>query len=618
MDAEYLKDTVGDVLAQGLAATIIRNPPDSVQYLAQWLLSYVDNQNADEQKQEQREVEEQLLAKAEQEENERELEKQNKTEVKKQREDEKDEAIVKLLQESTDFDAMLEQFVELLRDRVGASSAYVGEVDNGETLNYIAATPNSAHLLEQKLQRNQGVTWEIFEDQPENNEQEEEEDATEENEENEDGTPVAPKEKKEKKEPTLPSVYVPNVLMGPKSDQVHFFKSPGVGCYYAVRIRFQSCLNDGTLEETLERESSIIEQKREEDAQHLAEKQAASEEDGEEEEEAEVDENETEEEAENRRSRRKKAQVEEVEPEPETEEQVAARLAAERAAEEEYLISKLSKKQRDLALSLDSLGQANRFNAQQLSLINKYAILLQQNMDRLDKALFKIEKEKRKSLVDLTRTHEEKDEEERATELEQLSEELLSEGKPNTTADAQYRYRYNLLVSLKPTILDFASHHVFRGPLVVLQALFYLLEYPKEDICNAEEQPDWKKMKTKISDELYTKFQEYDPRAPTIKTKKGSKYNSPENIINLLASVEYEEVRERNYPLAEIYNFIKDALSLKQQAQEERAEAKRQAEREKQEREAAERAAAEAAEEGAEGEQEGEEGEAEAEENADE
>ena len=43
MDVDYLKKNVGETLATGLAAVVMNNPPDSVDFLAKWLLNYVEN-----------------------------------------------------------------------------------------------------------------------------------------------------------------------------------------------------------------------------------------------------------------------------------------------------------------------------------------------------------------------------------------------------------------------------------------------------------------------------------------------------------------------------------------------------------------------------------------------
>ena len=47
MDVEYLKTNVGETLATGLANVVMCNPPDPVDFLAKWLLNYVDHVKAD-------------------------------------------------------------------------------------------------------------------------------------------------------------------------------------------------------------------------------------------------------------------------------------------------------------------------------------------------------------------------------------------------------------------------------------------------------------------------------------------------------------------------------------------------------------------------------------------
>lgn len=42
MDAQWLKDNVGDVLSTGVTAVILANPADPVEYLAHWLLKQVE------------------------------------------------------------------------------------------------------------------------------------------------------------------------------------------------------------------------------------------------------------------------------------------------------------------------------------------------------------------------------------------------------------------------------------------------------------------------------------------------------------------------------------------------------------------------------------------------
>lgn len=49
MDAQYLKESVGPALAKGLAATSLARPQDPIEYLANWLIKYVENDTRDKQ-----------------------------------------------------------------------------------------------------------------------------------------------------------------------------------------------------------------------------------------------------------------------------------------------------------------------------------------------------------------------------------------------------------------------------------------------------------------------------------------------------------------------------------------------------------------------------------------
>ena len=46
MDFRYLKQHVGDALAQGLSDVACAQPKDPVEHLGKWLLKYIDNQSA--------------------------------------------------------------------------------------------------------------------------------------------------------------------------------------------------------------------------------------------------------------------------------------------------------------------------------------------------------------------------------------------------------------------------------------------------------------------------------------------------------------------------------------------------------------------------------------------
>ena len=66
------------------------------------------------------------------------------------------------------------------------------------------------------------------------------------------------------------------------------------------------------------------------------------------------------------------------------------------------------------------------------------------------------------------------------------------------------------MIGLKQVISEFRSYNVFRGPISVLETLFYLLDYSKAEVTTSEGKPDWKKMRMKFGDELFQRIKDYE------------------------------------------------------------------------------------------------------------
>lgn len=49
MDTAYLKKTLGDSLSRCLAEVSEKRPRDPIEYIAQWMYKYIENQNFDAQ-----------------------------------------------------------------------------------------------------------------------------------------------------------------------------------------------------------------------------------------------------------------------------------------------------------------------------------------------------------------------------------------------------------------------------------------------------------------------------------------------------------------------------------------------------------------------------------------
>jgi hypothetical protein len=87
-------------------------------------------------------------------------------------------------------------------------------------------------------------------------------------------------------------------------------------------------------------------------------------------------------------------------------------------------------------------------------------------------------------------------------------------------ADEIRKIRYRFLTELfqkdkwKNELLGFNNFKVVKHARI-LQSLFYLLKYPKEDICEAgTNKLFWKKAKKFFSEDILKKIEEYSPYGP--------------------------------------------------------------------------------------------------------
>lgn len=184
MDAAYLQSTLGDLLSEGLAATLLRNPPDKIEFLAQWLRKSVEEKSG--QQAREKEVEALKIKDGEREQGEqREEQKQAAAEASKiSTGEEREKQFRNLIDSAQSADALLPAFLQFLRDLSGASSAYVGKLEQPAAdsdalpaLKYVAATPENEWLTEKRLDSKKGkVTFELFGEEEPEEEPEEEED----------------------------------------------------------------------------------------------------------------------------------------------------------------------------------------------------------------------------------------------------------------------------------------------------------------------------------------------------------------------------------------------------------------------------------------------------------
>lgn len=447
-----------------------------------------------------------------------------------------------LLNAAEDYEDLLELFCVKLKDSVGASGVYIARLqtsDDAEQLKYVAADKDNRFLVDNTIEAGNGVTFDLF--QPEEEEiRDDEDEELDEDDDMDDLDSVDGDAKAEIKDDTK-TVFVPNVLMGPQADNVHFHRLPRTGCYLAMHLGYEATLNDDVLEEAVLREQKIKEDR------------AIREEEEEEDDEDEYEE--------------KKPELDE------TADEKAVRLAKEQRVKDEedesLLLSELQLEQVEYALCLDTLDQNRRFTPEEVTKIKEYGKLLTSTLERIDRDMFKTERMRRAMLMEVNNNAEDEDHETKRNSFDAIAGQLEKLDRPAEEEDIQFTYRRNIILSMRKILAEFRTYNVFRGPLEILQALLYLLGYTQDQVSDSKGSPSWKKVRVLFNDELFVKLKEYDPRNSPPRPKE-DKYATIKNIRKLIGAHEYEDVRDKNYPLAEMFGYVIDALNVKRQQKEER------------------------------------------------
>ncbi len=96
----------------------------------------------------------------------------------------------------------------------------------------------------------------------------------------------------------------------------------------------------------------------------------------------------------------------------------------------------------------------------------------------------------------------------------------------------------------------------------VLQALFYLLQYDREAICERDTNKlDFKKTKTLIGEDLFEKMAKYNPLGQSEAEYK--EYQKLSFLKKTIESMEEEKVDEYSIILGRIHRWITQALDLR-------------------------------------------------------
>lgn len=592
MDAAYLEKNVNAVLSEGLAAVVLQKPQDPVDFLGKFLLNYVSN--------------EELKAKVAAEQVERSQKVSAYLESERQKQIEREKQLAAKILEQKDFEAFLfqlanahstqsvSQVMEIalsgLQRFVSASSAYVAQLIDENHLKYVSATPENSFLVDEVIERaNGGATFDLFEikDEDAPAEEEEEDDPDDDSEE-----AVARRkqraEEKARKAAELKTVHVKDVLIGPGSEKVHFFRQPQLGAFFSVRIQYSSALHEEAVQKAAERDGPKVEVKEEveepeeEVKPKKGKKPAKKVEEDEEEDQSEEKEDEDDEEAKERKAAAAKKAEEEAAKQREwaslSEEERAIRKEKEEMAR---LMLDIPMVPKQYAISLDTLTQNRPFTDDQIERIKAVARLVQSELESVDRQLFKQEVQRRIQL-NLCVNHPFKKKEETKMRKD-LGAKL---GKDVASPDVQFAFRKAVVLSVKDIIMSWRNHLVFRGPLNVVEAVFYLLGYTQAELVDKSNQITWKTLSEKFDETFAARLENYEARAEEV-AESGDGAVKYQLINQRIEEQNAEEIKSQNFPLSELLGLITDALAVKQIAKEERLaaeEVERQQREEEEER----------------------------------
>lgn len=255
-----------------------------------------------------------------------------------------------------------------------------------------------------------------------------------------------------------------------------------------------------------------------------------------------------------------------------------AKKQAEEAAQkaEAELLETIGKRTVEYAVCADTLGQNRRFSDAELAEVMRFTALLQTTLIRIDRKLFLEELARRDALAKYGAENE-KNEEDVAAEIEEKRLAWLKEHKDQKDAkqspeEAAFRYRKDVVYSLRAAIAEFRTYNVFKGPLQVLQCLFYMLDYTQVQVADKDNVADWKRMRLLFSEPLFNAILAYDPTVEQVRGRANA-YAKIKNLQKLLKGITYDQLKQQNLPLAELFAYIDDALKLKKRARDERKKA---------------------------------------------
>lgn len=137
-------------------------------------------------------------------------------------------------------------------------------------------------------------------------------------------------------------------------------------------------------------------------------------------------------------------------------------------------------------------------------------------------------------------------------------------GTPNTSNQQDMsNEQYHPLVpeQWKKSVIDLSMRNIIKMPRV-LQTLFYLLKYEREDICETgTNKLDFKKAKKFINDSMFKAMANYNPFGPNHTEFK--EYQKMAFLKKNLDSCDEEKVEDYDIVMSKIYKWVQFAIEIR-------------------------------------------------------
>jgi len=480
------------------------------------------------------------------------------------------------MEETLDPMDILTELAEYIKSSINATGVYIARLeqtkkeiseDGNDTahidesgqqiIKFLSATNDHQFMIDKTLSMNEGITPDVFNPQEKSNVQPK----VEEQDEN--------KEVEVKQDKEINNlIYCKEVTREPR---IKYFKVPRLGCYMAVPLIYSSYLFVEAFDAALIDYAAYkaILMKNEELTKEYEQALAEAKQEREDEENSQKD-----------KDIKKKSMSKndsKAEPEAELEEAKIEPPQLEEAIEPVYQSRPLS-----FVVCMDTLGQDREFTEEQkefvFAIINKFRKTWEDHEKAClisDRELKEEEKAKDDRFLEegeaQVQDEEDKTLEEKMAALIELQgedeEKVVEPMNEDEKKEYEDRFRWGCKLQqltkgvFKESLLVFQKYNVIKMPRI-MQSLFYLLGFTREDLCEVgTNKLFWKKARELWNEELLQKFGEYTPIGP----KEGNykKYQTINFIEKNLEGFVEEEVQSYSLALARLFVCLQMTITVR-------------------------------------------------------